>query len=297
MEIAQLRYFQLLVETLNFTHAAERLGLTQSTLSRSIAKLEEELGLPVFERQGRKLSLTDAGRMLQLRSAAILKLVDEAKAEIRDDGQTGRLRVGSIPTIAPYLLPELLTSFSAKFPQAALLVQEDVTENLIQQVSHGEVDLALLALPVDQHYLQSEPLFDEELFLVLPAGHPLASRKHPVLEDVRDYPFVLLGASHCLSEQIVSFCRERSMQPVSIETTSQLTTILELVALGHGISMVPAMARVLDQDSRRVYRTFARPGPTRTIGMIWNPYRYQSRLLESLKQHVRKLYGGSRKKG
>lgn len=288
MDLDQLRYFLRVAERQNFTRAAEDLGISQPALSRSIQKLEEELGRPVFERKTRSVALTDAGTLLQSRAQQVLTILEDTKAEITDDGQSGRLRVGAIPTIAPYFLPEVLRQFSEEFPRATLIVQENTTDALLKSCTQGEIDLAILALPVPAKYLEVEQLFQEELLLVLPPDHPLVQKEKIRLRDVEPYPFVLLDEAHCLSDNIMSFCRERSFQPVAVERTSQLAMVQELVSLSHGVSMIPAMARQLDQSDRRIYRSFTGRKPTRTIAVAWNPYRFQSRLLKAFRACLRR---------
>ena len=242
MEIDQLRHFLKVAEMANFTKAAQVVGLSQPALSRSIARLEEELGQPILDRQTRQVVLTEAGELLAERAKQIIALADDTRAQITDDGQTGRIRLASIPTIAPYFLPGLLREFSNAHSKATVLVREDTTANLLHMLAEGEIDIAILARPIDMKYLQVTDLFEEELLLVLPAGHSLAQKKTVRVEDIDKEPFVLLGEAHCLTDNIVSFCRQKSFFPVTIERTSQIVTIQELVALGHGISMVPAMA-------------------------------------------------------
>lgn len=286
MELDQLRYFLQVARRGNFTRAAEDLLISQPALSRSIQKLEDELGQPVFDRKTRSVSLTDAGTLLQGRVQQVLSILEDTKAEITDDGESGRVRVGAIPTIAPYFLPEILGRFSAAHPKATLIVQENTTDQLLKACTQGEIDLAIIALPIQAKYLEVEELFEEELLLVLPPDHPLADKPKIRLSDAEPFPFVLLDEAHCLSEQIVSFCRQRAFQPVSVERTSQLTMVLELVSLAHGISIIPAMARERDQSDRRVYRSLSHPKPTRTIAVAWNPYRFQSRLLQAFRDHL-----------
>lgn len=288
MELDQLRYFLRIADLANFTRAAEELRVSQPALSRSMQRLEEELGQPVFERRGKSLSLTEAGTLLQGRAQQILSIIEDTKAEICDDGRSGRIRVGAIPTIAPYFLPEVLRQFSKEFPRATIIVQENTTDALLKSCTQGEVDLAILALPVPARYLEVEELFEEELLLVLPPNHQLVKKERIKLSDVEPFPFVLLDEAHCLSDNIVSFCRERSFQPVAVERTSQLVMVQELVSLAHGISMIPAMARKLDQSDRRVYRSFSGRKPTRTVAVVWNPYRFQSRLLQAFRERLRR---------
>lgn len=294
MDLDQLRYFLGVAEQRNFTRAAEKLRISQPALSRSIQKLEDELGQPVFERKTRAVALTEAGTLLQSRAQQVLTILEDTKAEITDDGQSGRVRLGAIPTIAPYFLPEVLRQFSREFPNATLIVQENTTENLLKNLTQGEIDLAILALPVPVRYLDVDELFVEELLLVLPTDHPLVDKETIRLSDVEPYPFVLLDEAHCLSDNIVSFCRQRSFQPVAVERTSQLAMVQELVSLSHGISMIPVMARQVDQSDRRIYRSFDGKKPTRTVAVVWNPYRFQSRLVQAFRKHLHRRKGASK---
>ncbi|TWT95893.1 Hydrogen peroxide-inducible activator [Botrimarina colliarenosi] len=287
MDLDQLRQFLRVAERGNITHAAESLGLSQPTLSRSIQRLEEEFGQPLLERQARSIVLTDAGQLLQARAQQVLQIIDDTKAQITDDGQSGRVRLGAIPTVAPYFLPDFLRRFHDDFPRATLVVQEDTTDHLLHRCKQGEIDLAVLALPVQAKYLDIEPLFTEELLLVTSPDHPLTALATVNVADVEPYPFVLLDEAHCLTESVVSFCRQRSVQPVAVERTSQLAMVQELVALGHGVSMIPAMARRLDTAETRVYRSLEGDAPTRTVAVVWNPYRFQSRLLGALRERLR----------
>lgn len=295
MELFQLRYFLKAAEREGFTRAAEELGVSQPALSRAIANLESELGQPVFERQGRKVALTDAGRLLQSRAQQVVTLIEETKNEITDDGESGRLRIAAIPTIAPYFLPGVLREFSREHPRASVLIQEDVTENALRKCAQGEVDAVILALPVPARNMEVEELFEEELILVLPTEHPLAKKRTILLKDIEPYPFVLLDEAHCLTDSIISFCRQSSFHPIAVERTNQLTTVQELVALGHGISMIPAMARQLDTSDRRIYRSLSDVRPTRKIALCYNPYRFQSKLLVRFRECVRKYAANLRK--
>ena len=287
MEIDQLRHFLKVAELGNFTRAAEAIGLSQSALSRSVSRLEEELGQPVLERQTRNVTLTEAGKLLHDRARQIVSLVDDTVAEIADDGQTGQVRVAAIPTIAPFFLPSLLQRFGRQFPKATAVVHEDTTEQLLKSLSLGEIDVAVMARPLEAKYLKMEELFEEELLLVLAASNPLCEKKQIRMSEIEFLPFVLLGEAHCLTDNIVSFCRQKSFHPVSVERTSQLATVQELVSLNHGVSMIPEMARALDTSPHRVYRSIYGTKPSRKIIMVFNPYRFQSRLLESFKKCLR----------
>ena len=289
LELRQLRYFVAVCRMSGFTRAAEEVGVSQSSLSRSVLKLEELVGQPLLDRKPREVIPTEVGEIFLRRAEEILALVDDSFAEITDAGKRGRIRLAVIPTIAPFLLPKVLSEFGKKHSNVSIVVQEDTTENIIRMIRHGDIDVAILALPINEKYLEVESLFEEELVLVLPNGHPLESKRSIKLADVKDFPFVMLDQAHCLSDNIESFCKMGAMQPVAIERTSQLATVQELVSLDHGISMVPKMAQVLDLSKRRVYRSFSGDKPTRTIAMLFNPYRFESQWLGLFKDHLRKV--------
>ncbi|WP_153558332.1 LysR family transcriptional regulator [Roseimaritima sediminicola] len=286
MELDQLRYFLKVAERGNFTRAAEELLVSQPALSRSIQRLEEELGQPVLERGTRQATLTEAGTLLQSRAAQVLRILEDTKAEITDDGRTGTVRVGAIPTVAPYYLPAVLQRFTQSHPQARVVVQENTTDALLKACQQGELDLAIMALPLPAKHLEVEPLFDEELLLVLPSDHSLVGKAKIRIQDIVEYPFVLLDEAHCLTDSVVSFCRRGGFQPVAVERTSQLAMVQELVSLRHGVSLVPEMARRVDQSEQRVYRSFAGTKPQRTIAVAWNPYRFQSRLVTTFRKSL-----------
>lgn len=288
LSLQLLDQFVVLARTKNFTRAAEELHLSQSALSRAIQKLEDQLGQPLFERKPREVVLTELGELLLQRAKHILQLMEDTFSELSEAGRRGRIRLGAIPTIAPYFLPSLLSSFAKKYPDIAVIVQEDTTENLIKRCHHGEIDLAILALPLLAKNLEVEALFDEELLLVVPVGHPLAASKTLPIDAVEHFPFVMLNEAHCLSDNIATFCRRKAVQPVTVERTSQLATVQELVSLNHGVSIVPDMARKIDTSEQRVYRSFTGEKPRRTVAMMWNAQRFQSKAVNTLMEHLRK---------
>ena len=287
LEFHQLEAFIAVARARNFTRAASELHTSQSSLSRAVQKLEEQIGQPLFERQPREVVLTDVGELLLDRAKRIMELVEDTFAEVSESGKRGRIRLAAIPTIAPFYLPKNLSSFAKAHPDVSIVVQEDTTRNVIRRCSHGDIDLAILALPIDAQYLETEPLFEEELTLVTPTDHPLARQEEVRLADIEPYPLVMLDEAHCLSDQIASFCRRELVQPISVERTSQLATVQELVSLGHGLSLVPRMAQQLDHSDTRTYRAFSGERPTREIAMLWNPYRYQSKWVKLFQQHLR----------
>lgn len=287
MELQQLRYFVAVAKYSNFTRAAEASLVSQPSLSQQIIKLEKELGRPLFERLGRTARLTDAGRTFLDHAEQVLRLVDDAKARVTDSAESGRLVVGAIPTIAPYLLPRLLDDFRRECAGARIEVVEETTRNSLELCVRGEVDLLLLALPVSVEHLHAEPLFEEELHLVLPKKHTLAAKPRITAADIDEEPLLLLNETHCLSENALSFCRRKSLQPLVTSRVSQLATLQELVSLGQGLSFVPEMAKRLDGAKSRTYRSLAGDKPMRTIGVAWHEFRYKTKLFRRFVEWLR----------
>ncbi len=289
MDLGQLRYFSKIVEHRSFTKAARDCSVSQPALSQQIGKLEKELGQPLFERQGRSIRLTPAGQLLHVQADKILRLADDAKKQITDDGETGRICISAIPTVAPYLIPAILKSLKDQFSRANFIISEDTTEELLKRCSNGDVDVGILALPASAKYLTIESMFEEELMLAVSAANPLCKKTQLVADDLKDEPFVLLRDTHCLVDSIESFCNGNSFQPVATSRIDQLITVQHLVALDHGISFVPKMASAIDLDGKIVYRSMSEDQPSRNIALCWNPYRYQSRLLARFIDAVKEL--------
>jgi LysR family hydrogen peroxide-inducible transcriptional activator len=291
MEMHQLRYFVAVARTGSFSRAAEQCYVSQPSLSQQIQKLERGLGQRLFDRLGRRAALTDAGRLLLDRALAILGTVEDAERRLReaDDPQGGRLSVGVLPTIAPYLLPPALGRFFKHHPRAELTIHEDVTRQLLTAVVAGELDLALVALPVKDERVQAEALFSEPLLLALPRTHRLARRRRITLDDVAAERFILLNEMHCLGEQVLSFCQAHGCQPWIACRSAQIATIQSLIAMNQGVSLLPAMARRVDHDARRVYRPLAGDGPRRTVGVIWRLHRPHSPTAERFLARLREL--------
>jgi LysR family hydrogen peroxide-inducible transcriptional activator len=293
MDLGQLRYFSKIVEHRSFTRAAQDCSVSQPALSQQIAKLEKELGQPLFERQGRSIRLTPAGQVLQSQAEKILQLVDDAKRQITDDGETGRICLSAIPTVAPYLLPIILKDVGEQFSQASFVVNEDTTDHLLKRCAAGDVDVGIVALPAAAKYLTIEPLFTEELLLALPAAHPLATKNRITSKDISKEDFVLLGDSHSLADTIETFCNRKNFQPVSTSRVEQISTVQHLIALGHGLSFIPAMAANNDVGGKVVYRSLSGEKPSRKIALCFNPYRYQSQLLANFVKGMREYCGSS----
>jgi len=290
MELHQLRYFVAVAETGSFTRAAEREGVTQPTLSEQILRLESKdkgIGRRLFDRLGRKVVLTDAGQVLLGHAQGVLAAMGEAERAVRDSGEGGRLRVGAIPTVAPFLLPPAVTRFRKDHPAVQLLLKEDLTERLLADLLSGELDVALMALPIRDERLHVEKLFSEPLVVALPPGHKLAAKAEVKLADVVDEPFILLDDVHCFGDQVLSFCHRGGLEPRVVCRGEQIVTLLAMVAAGQGISVVPEMAAVADVAKNCVYRPLGKPVPSRTLCAVWHKQRYRPASLREFVSVIR----------
>ena len=287
MELHQLRYFVAVAETGSFTKAAERCHVSQPSLSQQVRKLERRLRRPLFDRLGRGVLLTDAGRELLDQATGILAAVDRAERSLRDgeEAEAGRLAVGAIPTVAPYLLAPALAPFLRRHPAAELTLHEDLTEHLSAMLLAGDLDLAVMALPVGDDRLLAEPLVTEPLLLALPRRHRLAARRRPALDDLRDEPFILLSEMHCLGGQVAAVCQQHDLRVAC--RSAQIATVQTLIGLGLGVSLLPRMAAAADRAAGRVYRLPAGDGPRRTLALVRHRQRYQGRLARRFAEHLR----------
>jgi LysR family hydrogen peroxide-inducible transcriptional activator len=285
MDLQQIRYFAAAARLGGFTRAAAACGVTQPTLSQQIAKLEAELGRPLFERAGTGVTLTDAGAAFRERADRILALADDAVASVAADPDAGRLTVAAIPTVCPYLLPPALVRFGKRFPRARVDVREATTADLLRQLRAGHLDLGVIATPLADDGLTVQPLVTEQLVVALPDGHPLAAGKTVRMGPLSAEPFVLLHDAHCLAGQTVGFCVGRKLAPVATAQVQQLATVLELVRLGAGVSLVPAMAA--RPTPGVAFRPVAGDPPTRTVSAVWLRGRVRGRPFDALLDELR----------
>lgn len=284
MDLPHLRAFLKVAELGSVTRAAEALHQTQPAVSGQIARLEHELGRPLFERLARGVRLTEAGLLFRDKVEPILRQLEEAREALVIDPEAGRVTVAAIPTIAPYLLPAVLTAFATEFPKARLEVLELTTAETLRHLAGGLIDLAVLALPVADEAVAAQPLFDEELLLALPTGHRLAKAKAVTLADLTDEPFVLLHDAHCLTGELLGFCTRHRLAPLVTARIHQLATLLELVRLGHGVSFVPKMAAA--KKDGVAFRSLNDEPPRRSVGAVWAKARVQSRLTKEFLRHL-----------
>jgi LysR family hydrogen peroxide-inducible transcriptional activator len=288
MELSQLRYVIAVAESGNFTRAAIRENIAQPSLSQQIIKLERELGHKLFHRLGRKAVLTEAGAAFLERARKILFEVEDATRELGDNPTFDRkITVGAIPTLAPYLLPTLIARCRKRHPNLQVNIREDFKDTLVREMLEGEMDLALVALPMDEASIQVEVLWKESLILAVAKDHLLASKKNVTAADLANETFILLGSSSSLAAQVRRFCGDHHFEPRIGSRCAQVATVKALVATGAGISILPEGAKSDADGDALAYVALSDAEPTREIAVLKHMQRYQSRGAEQFLALVR----------
>jgi LysR family hydrogen peroxide-inducible transcriptional activator len=270
LTLKQFRYFEALAEHRHFGNAAAVCAISQPALSVQIKEMERELGTPLFDRSARQVQLTNFGEAFALRVREILQGVDELNefARASKGHLVGRFRLGVIPTIAPYLLPRVLTGLAQSHAGLDIHVRETLTPRLVQELQQGRIDCAIVALPVSEPGLTEMPLFSEDFLLVRPARD--ADAPLPAPEDLPGMRLLLLEEGHCFREQALAFCTVGASLPRDGLDGSSLATLVQMVGAGIGVTMIPQMAHRVETRSAEVICTrFKGTQPNRTIGMVW----------------------------
>lgn len=294
----QLRYFEALARLGHFGRAAEACAISQPALSQQIKALEEELGAELFERDRRQVRLTSFGEEIAQRARDVLRSLDELEGYARASrsGLVAKLRIGVIPTVAPYLLPGLIGDLTRLHGSLDLHVRETLTPRLVQELNEGRLDMAIVALPVSEPSLTEVALFTESFVLVRPSadeGKPAPNR-----EALREMRLLLLEEGHCFRDQALSFCntKPRTVSPRDLLDASSLSTLVQMVDAGLGVTLIPEMAVAVETRSASVsVARFAKPEPSRTIGMVWRKTSPLARQLLEISDMVRQSAGTLRK--
>lgn len=284
--IKQLRYLCAVVEHGHFGRAARACHVSQSTLSAGILELEEVLGASLLERNNRTLVLTGLGEEVVARSRSLLLDVEDliALCQASAEPLSGRLRLGVIPTIAPFLLPSLLKDLRVDYPAFTPFIREDLTEALIDALHRGELDLLLLALPVAADAVDTMSLFEDPFFLASPVDHLLAQQDSLETASLSGQDLLLLEDGHCLREHALEACKLRGAQYTVPYQATSLTTVVQMVASGIGVTLLPGMALTTGALAAQdiAFTPFSDPHVSRTIGLMWRkktPRRAEFRLL------------------
>lgn len=273
LTLRQLRYLDALARHGNFVRAAEECAISQPALSMQIRELEQELGAELVARSHGVTALTEAGAEVARRASSILSATRDLADCVRHRGETlsGTLRLGVIPTLAPYVLPALLPVLQRAHPDLCLDLFETQTKTLVSELALGTLDVLLLALPLEKPEFETILLFTDRFLLAVPVDDPLPERARVMPRDLDDRRLVLLEEGHCLREQALVYCGKRDTTHTKLGATS-LATVLQMVASGYGVTLLPEVAVDVEvRDERVKLLRFADPQPQRQIGLAWRP--------------------------
>jgi LysR family hydrogen peroxide-inducible transcriptional activator len=273
MNLRDLRYFVALADARHFGKAAERSFVSQPTLSAQIKKLENYLGVQLIERQPRRVQLTEMGARVLPIARRILQDSDELVTLARNehDPLSGKLKTALIPTIGPYLLPQLTRRLRKQLPRLKLMLYEYQTQTLLDKLRAGDIELGILALPVALDGLESRSLYEEPFTLATPANHPLAKKNAVRLDDLNGETLLLLEDGHCLRDQALDVCSRLDVKESDDYRATSLETLRQMVAAGLGVTLLPELATrgPFGSGHGLAVREFAKPVPSRTVGAVW----------------------------
>lgn len=268
MNIRDLKYIVAVANEQNFARAAQKSFVSQPALSMQIKKLEDEIGVKIFERSQKNFMVTKIGEEIIAKAKIILREVDEMKniAKNSQDPFSGEIRIGAFPTLASYFFPKIIGKISTKFPKLKLLLIEEKTEILLQKLKSGEIDAAFIAMPCDDFGLESKKIFEEDFLLAVPQKHALAKNKKVEKKDLKGKELMLLEDGHCLRDQALEACSMLGAFEQQDFRASSLETLRQMVAVGAGITLMPEIA--VKKDDKISYIKITNP-PRRKIGFYW----------------------------
>ncbi|MGL5168631.1 MAG: LysR substrate-binding domain-containing protein [Afipia sp.] len=291
VSLKQLRYFDAVARSGHFGRAAEHCAITQPALSMQIQELEKFLGVQLLERGRNGVMLTEGGKEVAQRAARVLAdvrdIVDFARGQ--GDALSGPLRFGVIPSVAPYILPRLLPMIREEFPNLDLHIRESQTQSLVNELIEGQLDLLLLALPVEHPDIETIRLFDDRFLLAMANSHRMSNRAHATPDLLEGDRLLLLEEGHCMRDQALAFCNLRRIENINTFGASSLSTLVQMVANGLGMTLLPEIAVPLETRHGDIHlMRFADPEPQRVIGLAWRRSSPRKRHFVELGQMITK---------
>jgi len=271
MEIHQLRYIVALFQERNFLRAAKRVNITQPTLSHQIKKLEQEVGTPLFERSSRGVRLTPAGEKFIPYAMTALDQLTKGLTKIQEDAKdiSGKVAIGVIPTISPYLLPEVLVKLRRAAPLLSLEFYEETTSSLLESLKAAKFDIGILSIPIHDAGIVSRSLGKEDFYLAVSKKNPLSKKRQVNTKDIKGERLLILQEGHCFSNQTLEYCKLLREDAQILFQGSSLTSVMKLAAAGEGVTFVPQMAVSKQENPNLAFIPFTTPRPTREIGIVW----------------------------
>lgn len=289
MNIRDLRYLVAVADLQHFGKAAEQCHVSQPTLSGQIKKLEEQLGITLFERNNRRVMPTDIAQDIITSARRILLEVEQMEdiAHSARDPLGGTFRLGAFPTLSTYLFPTLVEMIKSTMPRLRLMLVEEKTEQLIEKLKIGQLDAALLALPIHDDATLSHKLFDDAFYLAAPANHPLCEHQTIDQSMLAQHRLLLLEEGHCLRDQALDICHLHNIKEEHDFRATGLETLRQMVKAGTGITFMPEIA-IGHKDEGIRYIPFTPPAPTRTIGLVWRKTFSRRQIIETLIENIKK---------
>ena len=289
MNIKDLKYLVAVADHGHFGKAANACFVSQPALSMQIMKLEESLGVTLLERTNKSVLLTDHGSAIVERARHILNQVDEVRefAKNAKDPFNGEFRIGIFPTLAPYLLPLIIPPLAKKYPKLSFLLLEEQTASLLEKITQGKLDAAILAAPIANKRLQTNILFEEEFYLATPAAHPLAKVKSIRQQHLQDQPILLLEDGHCMRDQSLAICHRLNASETQGFRATSLETLRHMVTAGVGITLMPKLA--CQTSTMVAYVPFTDPKPVRTIGLYWRTNTARQVVLNEITKEIKAI--------
>ncbi len=283
MNLRDLQYLVAVADVRNFSQAADKCFVSQPTLSNQIRKLEETLGITLFERNNKRVIPTETGEQIVALARKVLHQVDTMHdvAKSSKDPLAGKFRLGAFPTLSTYIFPSLVPKITAALPQLKLVLIEEKTQQLLERLKRGELDAAFLALPIHDEQLEVRALFDDEFLLATPPSHALAAKKQVAQTDITNEKLLLLEEGHCLRDQALAVCQLAGSEEEQDFRATSLETLRQMVKAGTGITFMPHIA--IQPDERDIcYIPFKKPAPYRTIGLVWRKTSVRTAVIEKL---------------
>lgn len=295
IKLKDLRYLLAVADTRHFGRAAAQCFVSQPTLSAQLRKLEDYLGVQLIERQPRRVALTEAGEAIASRARRIVEASDEigSLANALRDPLAGRLRVAFLPTIGPYLLPMVALRLKRALPRLDLLLYEFQTEVMLDKLERGEIDLGILALPIQRDGIEQRALYDEPFVLAVPEAHRLAKQRHAKVGDMENETLLLLDDGHCLRDQALEVCARTGVNERQDFRATSLETLRQMVAAGAGVTLLPALASHGAYGRAKGVKIvpFVKPAPMRHIGAVWRRSSARLTAIDALCEQLIKHHG------
>ncbi len=290
MNLRDLEYLTAVADLKNFSQAAEKCHISQPTLSSQIKKVEELLGVRVFERTNKKVMLTDVGEQIIDSARRVLREVDTMKeiAQMAHDPSSGIFRLGAFPTLSTYIFPKLVPPIKESLPNLKLILSEEKTDQLLNKLLEGKLDATLLALPIENDHLVTQPLFADEFYLAVPSDHNLVERQEITPKDLAQFKLLLLEEGHCLRDQALDICHTMGSDEQQDFRATGLETLRQMVIAGTGITLMPEIA-INKKEAGIHYIPFSDPKPKRTIGLVWRKTSTRSEVIDKIAALINQL--------